>query len=164
MQVLAPSDSPFQYEAARAKHIAPFLQQSDLVLDLHSTNKPSVPFLKLAGQLTPEHASVSRYVHVSNKLNPMDGYVNMCRWFHCDVLLHDPNYQLAGGIALTDEYTGAHGGVGIIFESGEAGDTSRMAAVADAVLRILTHEMAMLPVDTAMPPPPSQPTAFEITE
>ncbi|RHY59540.1 hypothetical protein DYB26_011400 [Aphanomyces astaci] len=94
----------------------------------------------------------------------MDGYVNMCRWFHCDVLLHDPNYQLAGGIALTDEYTGAHGGVGIIFESGEAGDTSRMAAVADAVLRILTHEMAMLPVDTAMPPPPSQPTAFEITE
>ncbi|ETV68707.1 hypothetical protein, variant 2 [Aphanomyces astaci] len=145
MQVLAPSDSPFQYEAARAKHIAPFLQQSDLVLDLHSTNKPSVPFLKLAGQLTPEHASVGR-------------------WFPCDVLLHDPNYQLAGGIALTDEYTGAHGGVGIIFESGEAGDTSRVAAVADAVLRILTHEMAMLPVDTAMPPPPSQPTAFEVTE
>ncbi|RQM26182.1 hypothetical protein B5M09_001969 [Aphanomyces astaci] len=94
----------------------------------------------------------------------MDGYKNMCRWFPCDVLLHDPNYQLAGGIALTDEYTGAHGGVGIIFESGEAGDTSRVAAVADAVLRILTHEMAMLPVDTAMPPPPSQPTAFEVTE
>ncbi|ETV91807.1 hypothetical protein, variant 2 [Aphanomyces invadans] len=139
------TDSSQPYEQARAREIAPFLQQSDLVLDLHATNKPSEPFLKMAGPLTPQHYAVGR-------------------WFPCNVLLHDPLYILAGGIALTDEYTGAHGGVGMIFESGIAGDTSRAELVFESVIRILANEMSMVagPPVHAAPTPPN--TVFEITE
>ncbi|KDO34630.1 hypothetical protein SPRG_00693 [Saprolegnia parasitica CBS 223.65] len=137
---------PFLYEETRARELAPYLRSSDLMLDLHATNKPSEPFFKLAGSLSPVHYDV-------------------CRWFPCDTILHDAQHKLAGKVALSDEFVGASGGVGLIYESGLAADTSQVAALTQAVLAVLSHEANIIaaPVDEA-PRPPKPSTIYQVTE
>ncbi|KAF0690566.1 Aste57867_18053 [Aphanomyces stellatus] len=132
------------YEELRAKEIAPYLQNSDLVLDLHATNKPSVPFLKVAGQLSSLH-------------------YNVFRWFPCDTILHDPSFLLAGKVALTDEYTGFYGGVGMIYESGLASDVSRVPELHRSVLHILSTELSVIEHNNDLTPTPQR-NVFEVTE
>ncbi|OQR80908.1 hypothetical protein ACHHYP_17049 [Achlya hypogyna] len=140
----SPSVGPFFYEEQRARELAPYLRTSDLMLDLHATNKPSEPFLKLAGTLSQQHYDVSR-------------------WFPCDTILHDVHHLLAGKVALSDEFVGAHGGVGLIYESGLASDTSRVAALTRSVLKILAHEAKVIALaDEAAPP--LQKTNYQIAE
>ncbi|MBI5793540.1 succinylglutamate desuccinylase/aspartoacylase family protein [Candidatus Uhrbacteria bacterium] len=104
------------YENARARLIAPLLQKSDVVIDLHSTNKPSEPFLACL------HSARHEEVY---------------KWFACDKILADPNFVLGGKSVTTDEYTVAYGGIGICYETGQASDTRRVLAVAQGVLGVM---------------------------
>ena len=105
------------YEDSRAREIAPFLAKSDVVVDIHSTNKPSEPFLSCL------HSSHHEEVN---------------RWFLCDKILADPNFIMGGSSVTTDEYTEAHGGIGISYETGQASDTSRADDVMENILDLLS--------------------------
>lgn len=104
------------YEDARARKIAPYLAKSDVVVDLHSTNKPSEPFLSCL------HSAHHEEVY---------------RWFTCDKILADPNFIIGGTSVTTDEYTEAHGGIGICYETGQASDVSRVDEVIENLLDLL---------------------------
>lgn len=105
------------YENARARLIAPFLGKSDVVIDLHSTNQPSEPFLACL------HSTHHEEVY---------------KWFACDKILADPNFVLGGQSVTTDEYAEAHGGIGICYETGQASDTSRVLQVTENVRGVMT--------------------------
>lgn len=106
------------YEDARARQIAPFLRQSEVVVDLHSTTNPSEPFLCCLD--TPRHRE-------------------MYQWFSCDKVLTDPHFVTGGESVTTDEYTEAHGGIGICYETGEASDTSRVSEVIRDLRGLMAH-------------------------
>lgn len=103
-------------EARRARELAPFLVSADVVLDLHATNKPSEPFLVTIDD-TPRHRE-------------------LCAFFSCDNVLVVPDALIPG---TSDALADAHGGVGIAYETGWAGDLSRMSEVHDSVMAMLSH-------------------------
>jgi predicted deacylase len=104
------------YENARARLIAPFLASSDVVIDIHATNKPSEPFLSC--------------LHCAH-------HEEVYRWFPCAKVLADPNFVMGGVSVTTDEYTEAHGGIGICYETGQAADTSRVEVVVAELLNLM---------------------------
>jgi hypothetical protein len=115
------------FEERRARELAPLLAASDLLLDLHSTNKPSAPFVRVAGFASGIPARLSA---IAGRLP-------------CSIVLHDPRFLIGDGrIALTDEFVGAHGGMGVCFESGLASDLSdaKVDAITRGVVDILTRE------------------------
>ncbi|MBT5807851.1 hypothetical protein HOI18_01085 [Candidatus Uhrbacteria bacterium] len=116
---LLDQDSVDSYEDQRARELAPILQESDIVVDMHATNKPSEPFV--ACLHSDKHA---------------DAY----RWFPCTKVLTDPRFVLGGRPVTTDEYTEAHGGIGICYETGLAWDVSRIDEVYDNVVNLLRHK------------------------
>ncbi|GLD93545.1 hypothetical protein PINS_up002137 [Pythium insidiosum] len=137
------------YEERRARELAPVFKTSDVLIDLHSTNKPSEPFLRIAGHPSgiPSHAQ-----RIASRLP-------------CRILLHDPRYLLAGGrVALTDEYVGASGGLGICFESGIATDLSqaKVESITQAIVSILQDDTRVA-VSSRQPPSKDAPTAMKTT-
>ena len=107
------------YEDQRAREIAPILKASDVVVDLHATNKPSEPFIACA------HSS---------------GHEQVYRWFSSKKVLSDPNYVLAGKPVTTDEFVDAHGGTGLCYETGQAGDVTRVDEVMRNVVNLLIDQ------------------------
>jgi len=107
------------YESRRARELAPFLAAADISLDIHSTSVPSRPFLPCA--FTPRHEKVYR-------------------WFDADLVLTDPDFILGGERSTTDEYVDSCGGIGICFETGFAGDTSRLPSVIASITSILADQ------------------------
>jgi len=107
---------PDGYEARRARELAPIIAASDLVVDLHATNKPSDPFA-IAMVDTPEHRE-------------------LCALFACDKLLLVPEDVIGG---TTTGYAQAHGSIGVCFESGWAGDLTRVDATRVSVETILAR-------------------------
>ncbi|DBA05012.1 TPA: hypothetical protein N0F65_007014 [Lagenidium giganteum] len=148
------------YEERRARALAANTGASDVMIDVHSTNKPSLPFLRVAGhpQGVPPH--VQRF----------------CRWLPGDILLHDPHYLLADGrVALTDEYVGANGGIGICYESGLATDytPATVEQLGNALWDILEHELNVVefrrptaadPATMGAAPPVGQRRVYEIKQ
>jgi len=128
------------YEDDRAREIAPFLEQSDIVLDLHATNKPSEAFLACIP--TPAHEQVYR-------------------WFPSQKILSDARYVLAGEPVTTDEYTDAHGGVGLCYETGQAGDVTRVSAVTQCVVNVLIDQGL---VEGVLEAPSAQREIYELTD
>ncbi|KAG1688782.1 hypothetical protein DVH05_003092 [Phytophthora capsici] len=115
------------YEQRRAKELAPLFASSDLLVDLHSTNKPSPPFVRLSG-----------YDKVPSQLLELSGRLP------AKILLLDPKHLIGdGNVALTDEFVGAHGGMGICYESGLASDLSQLKidSITRSVLQILHHDI-----------------------
>ena len=121
------------YESRRAHELAPLLASADISIDIHSTSSPSRPFLPCA--FSPRHERVYR-------------------WFRCDLVLTDPDYVLGGERATTDEYVDSCGGAGICFETGFAGDTSRVLAVLESIRNILADLGLTSPVRPLSPPEP----------
>ena len=128
------------YEDDRAREIAPFLEASDVVVDLHATNKPSEPFIAC--------------VHSSH-------HNEIYRWFPSEKVLSDPNFVLAGEPVTTDEYTDAHGGVGLCYETGQAGDLTRVSEVIQNVIDLLTDQGL---VEGEVRAPSSDREIYEMTE
>ncbi len=105
------------YEDARARELASLLASATVLVDIHSTNKPSEPFL--ACKATPVHERVYR-------------------WFDATKVVTDPRYVLAGGEpGTTDEYAELFGVVGICYESGQAADTTRSNVVLDGIVHLM---------------------------
>jgi len=110
---------------SRAKQLAPILKDSDVLIDLHATNKPSRPFIRVGGGFTDRH-------------------LELCRMFPCNTLVLDPNFTIGNGRrATTDEYVGFHGGVGLCYESGQASDMESVDEVLGSVLRVLKGELGL---------------------
>lgn len=107
---------PHAYEARRARELAPIIAASSLVIDLHATNKPSDPFA-ISIVDTPERREI-------------------CALFPCDKLLLVPDDVIGG---TTVGYAEAHGAIGVCFESGWAGDLTRVDAMRASVEMILAR-------------------------
>jgi succinylglutamate desuccinylase len=121
------------YESRRAHELAPLLETADISVDIHSTSVPSQPFLPCA--FTPHHEQVYR-------------------WFDAGIVLTDPDFILGGERSTTDEYVDSCGGAGICFETGFAGDTSRMPVVLGSILNILADQGMRTPLRPLSPPVP----------
>jgi succinylglutamate desuccinylase len=109
-------NGPDTYEARRARELAPLIAASDLVIDLHATNKPSEP-LAIAMVDTPERRE-------------------LCALFTCDKLLIVPEDVIGG---TTGGYAEVHGAIGLCFESGWAGDLTQVGAMRVSVEAILAR-------------------------
>lgn len=111
------------YEVERAKVLAPILMQADISIDVHATNKPSVPMI--CGSGTPRHLDVFQ-------------------WFDCQNVLSDPHYVLGGQQVTTDEFVDANGGVGMCYESGQITDLSRVDQVMESVMNVLRSQKMLM--------------------
>ena len=130
------------YEDARAREIAELvLNHVDISIDIHSDNKPSVPFLACAA--TPAHEQIYR-------------------WFATDCIVTDPEFLLGGSPVTTDEYVDSRGGIGICYETGFASDTSRVKEVKENLLNIL-RDQAML-ADQPVTTSPSKKAVYRIVD
>lgn len=101
----------------RARVLAGVCDRADILIDIHSTNKPSKPFI----------CSMIDEVHE-----------RVYRWFGAETVLWDPKYVLAGHPATIDEYMNRQGKVGMCIETGEAADTSRVPDTIASVFALLT--------------------------
>lgn len=128
------------YEDTRAREIAPILQKSDIVVDLHATNKPSEPFV--ASMHSPYHEEVYQ-------------------WFPCQKVLSDPGAVLAGEPVTTDEYTDAHGGIGLCYETGQASDLARVDEVTQNAINLLIDQGL---VEGVVTPSVCEHERYELTE
>lgn len=128
------------YEDTRAREIAPILQKSDIVVDLHATNKPSEPFV--ASMHSPYHEEVYQ-------------------WFPCQKVLSDPGAVLAGEPVTTDEYTDAHGGIGLCYETGQASDLARVDEVTQNAINLLIDQGL---VEGVVTPSICEHELYELTE
>ncbi len=108
------------YEDKRAKELAPFLKQSDISIDIHSTNKPSEPMFCMKDD--QEHKEIAK-------------------WFECPRILDDPKLVIGQGVNVTtDEYVDNNGGIGIAYESGAVSDLSKIGEVYKSILNIFRSE------------------------
>lgn len=132
------------YEERRVHEVAPLLLQADAVLDLHSTSRPSAPFLVFRDD--QRHAQLARRMGVA----------------HLVTGLHE-NAILSGGAgANVGLGPGEHGPrVGLTFEAGQHTDPGN-AERAFRVAWRLFHEMGVWKSD----PPPSRcvPEVYEVTD
>lgn len=131
------------YESRRAHELAPFLREADVLLDLHATSSPTEPFLPCVFD---------------------ERHKKIFRWLDAGIVLTDPRgvlyYNDAASIEmLVDEY----GGVGVCLESGLASDLSRVPAVFDSVLNMLTDQ-GLLESDKPLPLPRERFRVFELTK
>ncbi len=105
------------YEFKRANIIAKYILECDILIDLHATNKPSVPFV----------------IALDN-----DAHKEIYRWFSPENVLIDPNYIFGDGWPVaTDEYANQHGKIGICFETGWVEDDSTAPLVIESAKNYL---------------------------
>lgn len=90
--------SELNVEEKRAIEIAPFLETADYLLDIHSTIKPSVPFVYCEN--TEKHLKIASLFGTQYVVSPSPG----CR--------------PAELTACADNYVDAHGGIGVTYEAG----------------------------------------------
>lgn len=113
------------YEEQRSLDIRPLLKETDILLDIHATNKPSLPFIRIAGeQFTLRHQDVLKYFP------------------HARILLRDAQHTIGNGeISTTDEFVQYNGGIGICYEVGQAADMSCIDVVKNEVAEFLEKEV-----------------------
>ncbi len=118
------------WEGRRARRLAEDIQASDIVIDLHSTNKPSPAFVCSSGN--PEHRKIYK-------------------WLPRKAVVLDPERVVSGGGGSIDEIADDFGKVGICYESGKATDASNLEPVFNAIQAILI-EKGM--IEGELPEPP----------
>ncbi|MBP7671068.1 succinylglutamate desuccinylase/aspartoacylase family protein [Candidatus Gracilibacteria bacterium] len=106
------------YEHARASKLSPILEETDVLIDLHSTIKPSDPFLVVAGI---QHQLAHCIAHLGVPFT----------------LTGKGVYAPDGSAICTDTYTALHGGLGITIEAGWLQDP-KTADIKHGVIRALT--------------------------
>ncbi len=107
------------YEDARARELAPIFKETDLLVDLHATNKPSEPFIACY--------SID------------EAHQELYQWYPCKKIMLDPDSIVGGTPVTTEEYVEDNGGIGICFETGQADDVSRIAEVEVMTMNVLKH-------------------------
>ncbi|MES2014266.1 MAG: succinylglutamate desuccinylase/aspartoacylase family protein [Patescibacteria group bacterium] len=118
------------WEGRRARNIAEAIRASDIVIDLHSTNRPAPAFVCAAE--TPEHSSVYK-------------------WLPRESVVFDPERIISGGGGSIDEAADDFGKIGICYESGQATDTRNVIPVFEAIRAILIDQGM---VEGVLPEPP----------
>jgi len=127
-----------EYENRRAAGLATHIDCADVLLDLHATNKPSVPFLATT-LLTAEHERLADA-------------------FDCERMLIVSPSAIEG---TTDGRINARGGTGFIYESGLSSDLTS----ADSVRWAVHGVMAMLGMtDCPVPTPRPAKQKYELVE
>ena len=124
------------YESIRAKTLATYIESSDVVIDIHSTQRPTArPFI--SAKIDTAHEAIYQ-------------------WFNppIDTVLQDPNYIFAGEPASSDEYADRCGAVGICLESGYA-ETSVVDTVIQGIENLLISHGT---IEGRMSSQPSVPT------
>ncbi len=101
---------------ARAQELVKICDQADVLIDIHSTNKPSIPFICSRSDAAHER---------------------VYRWFSYSTILSDPDYVLAGEPATIDDYMNTQGKVGMCVETGQASDTTALSETVKSVQAIL---------------------------
>jgi hypothetical protein len=124
-----PDRNPSTVEAQRAEEIRPILERTDILIDIHATNKPSPPFLRVAGPAWTKH---HRRI------------VDCFR--HARTLLRDKHFCLGlGTVCTTDEFVGqldgGDGRIGICYETGHADDMSVLPVVQREIGQFLRTEL-----------------------
>lgn len=85
-------------EEKRAVEIAPFLQEADYLLDIHSTIKPSVPFVYCEN--TKVHLDIAYLFETEYVVSPA------------------AHVRIPDLTSCSDNYVDQHGGIGITYEAG----------------------------------------------
>lgn len=89
-------------------------------VDIHATNKPSVPFLVLQPSLNENHALIASYIPSAR------------------AILSDPDWIFTDGIATFDDYLNQNGNAAFCYETGQASDTSRINEVMAEMVDLAT--------------------------
>lgn len=125
-------------EVARGKRLSQYLEDLDVLVDLHATNKPSDPFVRLPGSLDANHFGRCEYLFLSSLPSG------------CNTVLWDPAGHIAQGF-MSDEYAlkrhvrGA--GAFMCYESGVASDVTGVPTTT-AALEVLFRRVGLLPFDS----------------
>ena len=104
-------------EQKRAFEIAKILKKTDFMLDIHSTQKPSVPFVFC--KLSPRHLELARIFETKFIVGPAKGA------------------KIPSLSACTDDYVNSHGGIGITYESGWNRDLKVLGKVIQKTMEFL---------------------------
>ncbi|MDO8509990.1 MAG: succinylglutamate desuccinylase/aspartoacylase family protein [bacterium] len=131
------------YEEQRARELATVLCDVEIGIDVHATSKPSSPFI-----------FCQRLPQVEDE--------QCFRWFNAGHIVADPNMMFAGQRVALDEYFSRQGGVGLCYETGFAGDTSRVTEVMGEMISMLCDLGACEPSQAVVPPGHLQ-MKFELT-
>lgn len=107
------------WEGRRARRVAKDIRASDIVIDLHSTNKPSPAFVCAAE--TSAHQAIYK-------------------WLPRESVVFDPERVISGGGGSIDEAADDFGKIGICYESGQAVDTRNLIPVFEAICAILIEQ------------------------
>lgn len=111
------------YEEKRAMEIAPFLAQADYLLDIHSTIKPSVPFVYT--EITKEHLKLAHLFDTKF------------------IVSASLDFQPRELVSSADNFVDQHGGIGLTYESGWHKDASVFKMVLEKTKQYL-HEIGMI--------------------
>lgn len=114
-EALATDDGSYEFQRTRV--IASYVQNADVVIDIHAMNVPSIPFV--ASKNDEAHRKVFR-------------------WFSPKNVIADPRYIFGGGVPVaTDEYADSLGKVGLCFEAGWVGDATILPAIMESTVQYL---------------------------
>lgn len=105
-------------EQKRAFKISKILDKTDFMLDIHSTQKPSVPFVYC--KLSPRHFALARIFETEFIVGPAKGA------------------KIPSLNACTDDYVNSRGGIGITYESGWNQDLKVLNRVIQKTQKFLT--------------------------
>jgi len=120
-------------ELVRARELAPHLQSVGYLVDIHSTNTPSRPFVRMSGAVDASAPDDTRQAQNAAKLQRL--FLASCLALvepRLGLVL-DPYFALGGGVCTTDDFVHQAGGVSFCFETGLASDTSSVDRVVRAV-------------------------------
>jgi predicted deacylase len=128
------------WEIRRAQKLARTIEVSDIVIDIHSTTNPSVPFI--VSRTNGEHERVYR-------------------WFSRGAVLEDPNFLMVGGLAMASDYANHKEKISIVFEAGQASDTTKVPDVLRGVLSVFADQGI---IDEELDTEPTAAPVFTISE
>ena len=128
-----------EYERQRAKELAPILGHLDVMVDIHATNKPSEPFVRVGGYCSSRHVDLSSwFVNLAN-ISDGSNATKKARRKKLKLLL-DPFCVLADEPSTTDEFVNLVGGTGICIETGHSQDLSLYQATYQSIIQLLSAE------------------------
>lgn len=135
------------YEEHRARELAPILARADFLLDIHSTQKSSVPFLTWGG------------------VNATNRHRRLARLFGAGKILLDPELILTGpGGGCTDDFVHRMGGTALCYETGQCGDTSQTKQVLGEAMNWLRY-LGVVAGEPYLPPSDSEgPEWYELVK
>lgn len=121
---------PSDYEEFRASELAPFMAASDILIDIHSTNKPSKPFA------------------VAMDDNP--ARIALAGHFPTSEFLVSPSEIIDG---TTDVWVTQNGGIGLGYESGLTTDVTKVPETVSSIEKVMSAIGMTEPglVETAKP-------------